>query len=140
MYKKYFPTVLLIILGFGKLYADDISFSVVIHGVAVNTGIVYGAIYSNDNNYKKHQPDYTFQNNSTSETLYFNLQISTGEYVIEVYQDINGNGQLDFGLFNIPKEPIGITNYNGRGIPGNFNRQKITINNGTIINIQIYRL
>jgi uncharacterized protein (DUF2141 family) len=140
VYKNLLFLIVCIFFCIWKIAADEVSFVVEVQGVTVNAGIVYGAVYSNDNSYKNHQPDFVFQGNSTNETLYFNLQIPSGEYVIEVYQDSNNNGRLDFGWFNIPKEPVGITNFNGRGIPGNFNKQKVTINNGIKIIIQIYKL
>lgn len=65
------------------------------------------------------------------------MQIPAGEYAIQVYQDTNNNRRLDFGLFGIPREPVGISNWNGRGIPGNFDRHKVSINSGTRIVIQI---
>jgi uncharacterized protein (DUF2141 family) len=49
------------------------------------------------------------------------INLPEGEYVINAYQDINNNDKVDLGLLFIPKEPVGITNYNG-GIPGNFNK------------------
>jgi uncharacterized protein (DUF2141 family) len=140
VYRKILTTVVFTLFCIGDITANEISFVIEIRGVTVNNGIVYGAIYSDDNNYKKHEPNFEFQGNSTNETLYFNPQIPSGEYVIEVYQDSNNNGQLDFGWFNIPKEPVGITNFNGKGIPGNFNKLKVIINNGTRIIIQLYNL
>jgi uncharacterized protein (DUF2141 family) len=44
-----------------------------------------------------------------SSTLYFR-ELPYGEYAISVYQDGNGNGKLDTGLFGIPKEPFGFSN------------------------------
>jgi len=116
--------------------ADEISFSVEVNGITVNGGTVYGALYSNNNAYRENQPEFTFSGNSTSGTMIFNLQIPQGEYVIRVYQDVNNNGQLDRGLFGIPKEPYTITNYNG-GIPGNFDKHKVTVNNRTIITVSL---
>ena len=136
MYKKVLLSLLLL-FGIGKIYANEITFTVEIRGITVNRGVIYGAIYSNNTNYRNHDPEYTFQGNSINEVMQFNVNIPSGEYVIEVYQDSNNNGRLDFGIFNIPREPVGITNFNGRGIPGNFNRHKVTINNGTIIIIQM---
>ena len=140
MYKKLILIFFLVLLCKVYLFADEIPFVVVVRGVTINDGMIYGAIYSNNNSYKNHEPEYTFQNNSSDETIRFNLNIPSGDYVIEVYQDTNNNGRLDFGIFNIPREPIGITNFNGRGIPGNFNKQKVTINNEAIIIIQMYKL
>jgi uncharacterized protein (DUF2141 family) len=50
-----------------------------------------------------------------------------GEYLIALFQDTNNNGVLDTNFLNFPKEPVGLSNYNG-GIPGGFNKQKIPIN------------
>lgn len=36
--------------------------------------------------------------------------LQPGRYAVTVYQDINGNGKLDAGLFGIPKEPVGASN------------------------------
>jgi uncharacterized protein (DUF2141 family) len=140
MFRKNIFIVFFVLFIIGKISADDISFSVEINGVTVNGGTVYGAIYSNNNTYKNNQPEYTFRGNPINNTLVFTLQIMKGEYVIQVYQDTNNNSQLDFGIFGIPKEPVGITNFNGRGIPGNFNKHKVTINNSSKIIIQINQI
>ena len=129
-----------LIIGIGGIAiaqeADEISFSVEVSGVTVNGGTIYGALYSNNNAYKDNQPEFTFRGNPTDGTMIFNLQLPQGEYAIRVYQDVNNNGQLDRGWFGIPKEPSAITNYNG-GIPGNFDRHKVTINNGTRITVSL---
>jgi uncharacterized protein (DUF2141 family) len=58
-----------------------------------------------------------------------------------VYQDINGNGNCDNNIIGIPKEPVGITNWNGKGHPSNFNKFKVIISNTiSIININLYKL
>ncbi|GAB5502184.1 DUF2141 domain-containing protein [Pyruvatibacter sp.] len=36
--------------------------------------------------------------------------LAPGEYAAVAYQDLNGNGELDRGLFGIPLEPIGFSN------------------------------
>jgi len=139
-FKKLIFIVFFVLFIIGKTSADVISFSLEINGVTVNGGTVYGAIYSNNNAYRNNQPEYTFRGNPINNTLVFSLQIPEGEYVIQVYQDTNNNDQLDFGLFGIPKEPVGITNFNGKGIPGNFNKLKVKINNGSKIIIQINQI
>lgn len=35
--------------------------------------------------------------------------VPAGRYAVQVFQDVNGNGKLDRGLFGVPKEPIGIS-------------------------------
>ena len=36
--------------------------------------------------------------------------LTVGQYAVSVYQDSNNNGQLDTGLFGIPKEKYGFSN------------------------------
>jgi uncharacterized protein (DUF2141 family) len=37
-------------------------------------------------------------------------KLEPGEYAVSVYQDLNGNGQIDRSMFGIPKEPNGASN------------------------------
>ena len=48
--------------------------------------------------------------NPDSASLEFYFQLPPAEYAISAYQDINGNKQLDFGVFHIPKEPVAFGN------------------------------
>jgi uncharacterized protein (DUF2141 family) len=138
VFRKNIILIIFMLFIIGNITANEISFSLEIHGIAINNGTIYGAIYSNNNSYKNNQPEYTFMGNPINNILNISLQIPEGEYVMQVYQDTNNNNQLDFGLFGIPKEPVGITNWNGKGIPGNFAKQKVIINTETKIIIQIY--
>ncbi|HXP90097.1 MAG TPA: DUF2141 domain-containing protein [Fibrobacteria bacterium] len=38
------------------------------------------------------------------------FDLPEGEYAVAAYQDKNGNGVLDHGLFHIPSEPYGLSN------------------------------
>ena len=137
MYRKLLFSIIFCFFIIGNITANEVSFTVEVQGVTINGGVIYGAIYSNNNSFRNNQPEFTFRGNPLNNTLNFTLEIPEGEYVIQIYQDVNNNSQLDFGLFGIPKEPVGISNWNGRGIPGNFNRHKVTISNGTRITITI---
>jgi len=66
-----------------------------------------------------------------------------GECMVWAYQDGNNNGKLDSGIFGIPKEPIGLTNYGGKGVPGGFNKHKVPVNRDTAkitINLAVIKL
>jgi uncharacterized protein (DUF2141 family) len=99
-----------------------------IQNVNINGGTIFGSIYYTETAYKNRTPDANFQIDPINQTIFKEILLPEGEYVISIYQDTNGNGKLDMGMFNIPKEPVGITNYTG-GIPGNFNKLKINISN-----------
>ena len=51
--------------------------------------------------------------------------------------DINNNGKLDTTFIGIPKEPVGLSNYDGKSIPGKFNKHKFSVNENTEIIIPL---
>jgi uncharacterized protein (DUF2141 family) len=80
---------------------------------------------------------------STSNILTYELELPEGECLVWGFQDANNNGKLDAGFLGIPKEPIALTNYAGKGIPGGFNKHKVPVNNRTIkisANLNVIRL
>lgn len=116
-----------------KVYAD-IPVIIEIRNAGINGGIIYGGVYYSETAYKNNTADVEFQVNSNNQTVFAEIVLPEGECIIGIFQDKNGNGILDRGVFNIPKEPVGMTNYNG-GIPGDFNKLKVNIlnNNRRII-------
>ena len=103
-------------------------------------GPVYGGIYPSNDALRNNRPNFNFTGNPTDNVLNFDLQIMEGDYVIRVFQDNNNNRTLDLRLFNIPRESVDITNYNGRGIPGNFDRHKVTIKEGTRVIVNLNQM
>jgi len=127
--------VFLVILNFciQNAFADN-TVKIQINNVIINGGKVYVGIYFNEIAYRNQRQDIIFEIEPTNSIVLTEINLPDGEYVLDVFQDTNNNGVLDFGLFRRPKEPIGLTNYTG-GIPGNFNRHKvnISINNRRVI-------
>ena len=123
--------IILLVLFFisGYLFADN-NIRIEIHNVLMNADKVYVGTYFNETAYKNQKQNMIIEIEPTNNIISTVINLPNGEYVLDAYQDTNNNGVLDFGLFNIPKEPIGITNYNG-GIPGNFNKHKVLVNNRT---------
>ncbi len=111
-----------------SLFADEINTTIEINGVIVNGGLVYVAVYSNENDYKDEKAFTQFILQPVNSGLKYSLDLPEGEYVVSAYQDKNGDEKLNSGLFGIPSEPVGITNYNLRGAPGGFNKLKAPIN------------
>jgi len=119
-------------------FADNISTTIEINGITVNGGQVYAAVYSNETDYKNENPYISFILESTSSNLSHSLELPEGEYVVSVFQDRNNDGKLNQTIFWIPTEHVGITNYNLRGAPGNFNSLKVPVNNNStriIVNV-----
>lgn len=112
-----------------------------VDNVIVNGGIVYVSVSCSETAYKKRIPDYSFQFEPSGNIIRQEITIPIGDCVINIYQDRNGNRECDSGLFGIPKEPVGITSWDGRGPPGNYNRLKISITNTTqIVMVNLYQL
>jgi len=127
MFKKLlFLCVFLFIIE--SLFADNINATIEINGIIVNGGLVYVAVYSNENDYKAEKPFVKFILNPESGKITHALELPNGEYAVSVFQDTNSNENLDTNLFGIPSEPIGKTNYGLRGAPGGFNKLKTPVN------------
>ena len=110
------------------LFADNIHTTIEINGVIVNGGLIYVAVYSNENDYKNEKAFTSFILQPNKTTLTHSLDLPDGEYVVSVFQDINSNERLDENIFGIPSETVGKTNYSLRGAPGGFNKLKTPIN------------
>lgn len=67
---------------------------------------------------------------ANSGTLNFLFDIPNGTYAISIYQDIDNNGKLDLGWFNVPLEPIGLgNNFKPRFSAPTFNECAVIISN-----------
>lgn len=123
-----------------NVFAGNCQIVVEVTGVKINGGKIYAKVFSTEKEYKKDTPFATFVLESRNSVITHKLDLPEGEYVIAVFQDTNNNGKLDNNFFNIPKEPVGMTNYIG-GIPGDFNKRKIQINEKTVkITLQLIEL
>ena len=132
-----------LLLAVESLFAENIHTTIEINGVTVNGGLVYAAVYSNENDYKNEIAFVQFILQPDNTALTYFLDLPEGEYVVSVYQDKNGDEKLNSGLFGLPSEPVGKTNYNLRGAPGSFNKLKAPVNNSStklIVNMGKVRL
>jgi len=118
----------ILLLAAGSLFADNINTTIEISGIKVNGGLVYVAVYSNENDYKTETTSIKFILDPVSGTITRSLELPEGEYVVSVFQDSNNDGELNTGLFGMPSEPVGKTNYNLKGAPGGFNKLKAPVN------------
>ena len=112
----------------GSLFAGNIHTTIEINGVTVNGGLVYAAVYSNEKDYKNETAFAKFILQPDKTTLIYFLDLPEGEYVVSVFQDSNNDGELNTGIFGMPSEPVGKTNYKLRGAPGGFNKLKTPVN------------
>jgi uncharacterized protein (DUF2141 family) len=140
MLKKLFFLFIFLLIAFNS-FANNINTTLVINGVSVNGGLLYVAVYSNETDYKNRQAFISFTLEPNNTRLTYSLELPEGEYVVSIFQDTNNDGRLNETIFRIPIEPVGITNYNHRGSPGNFNRLKVPVNNNsTTITVNMGRV
>ena len=125
--KKALVLLVLIIMTASLVMAEELPVTLEITGVKINKGSVYVAIYDSAENFKAEKTCQKFCIEPAAETLYIKTLLNEGYYRISSFQDKNGNGELNTGLFGIPSEPFAISNYPGRGIPRSFEKLKLWI-------------
>lgn len=138
MKKSVFAIALLVVAA--SAFAADYTVTIQLKNVNKGGGKVFMSIYDSEKNYKESKPlkwaayDATDTEISVSETL------GAGEYVMSAYQDANGNNKLDANILGIPKEPVGISNYTGKGIPGGFKELKTAVSGETTIVVELKKI
>jgi len=136
--KKIFFLLLLISVN---LFAEEFSLNIEIRNVSVSTGKVYVGIYNSSDAYKNGNALKSYVLESSNPILTITEMVPEGEYLVSIYQDTNQNKKLDTNILGIPKEPVGISNYDGKGIPGGFDKMKMRINkDNAIISVQLYKI
>ncbi len=63
--------------------------------------------------------------------------LPAGNYAIKLFQDENGNGQIDKNSMGIPTEPYGFSNNGGSFGPSSFDEAKVVVDKATQVEIQL---
>jgi len=120
---------LLLFLTFAiNIFAADVSTKININNTTGKGGSIYLAIFDSAESYKKKTP--LVSKVLKEGTSSVELTLPEGEYMATVYIDVNGNGKMDANLVGMPKEPVGISNYEGKSIPGGFEKHKLKVGGG----------
>jgi uncharacterized protein (DUF2141 family) len=108
MLKKNALLLSLLIMGFGNLSAGTLTIRV--ENADPGKGHLMAGIFNDEKSF----PDTYYKGQRTAVTDRVMVVIFTdlpeGPYAISIYQDSNGNGQLDKNIFGIPKEKYGFSN------------------------------
>ena len=124
-----------------SLMAEDVPkqnrVTVNISKIQSSEGQIILCIYNSSDNYDKRKAFQEFKLKPDIDSISFETHLSDGEYLIMLCHDINMNGNLDTGLMDIPKEPVGLSNYDGKGIPGKFKKHKFTVTEDITVNIPL---
>ncbi len=114
-------------------FTQDIPVTVEINNIDVGKGTLYATVYNSAESFKKQKVLMTRTIEPLAGTVQLDLLLPTGEYVVSVYQDTNKNSKLDTNIIGMPKEPVGISNYSGKGIPGGFDKLKTVIRTAPVV-------
>lgn len=112
----------------GVLSAENILVTVHISGLTVGGGSVFIAVQNEENaDNKIEEPFFSDMITPTSANIDYTVELPADNYMFFIFQDTNNNGQLDANLFKIPKEPVGMSNYDFKSIPGSFSKHKVAV-------------
>jgi uncharacterized protein (DUF2141 family) len=98
-----------------------------VEGVEINGGKIHISVFNSEITYDARDVYMSYSLSADAEIITKEMQLKKGEYLFSVYQDKNGNNKIDNNLIGIPKEKFGFSNYNGKSVPGSFNKHKVII-------------
>jgi uncharacterized protein (DUF2141 family) len=101
--------IILAILFAGALCSTSAGLKVIVKNVQVGKGTVFIDLFNSKEMFFI-KPFASGTAKPCSTTVELSFAIPDGEYAVACYQDLNGNGILDKGLFDIPTEPYGLSN------------------------------
>ena len=114
--------------------------TVEITNVTSKEGQIILAIYNSSENYDKRIAFQEVKLQPEVDTVTFETNVPDGEYLVMLVHDINKNGKLDTNFIGMPKEPVGLSNYDGKGIPGKFKKHKFTVSEDLTVTIPLKQL
>lgn len=132
--------ILFLLLICFNLFSQEFKVNLQINNVKQNKGKIFIAIYNRAESYKKQIPDIPVIIESKSNYIFIDIDVPEGNYVFSIFQDINNNNKLDTNLVGMPKEPVGISNFDGKGIPGSFKKLNMKIEKDTKIIINLVEI
>ena len=126
------------------LFAEETTgekkLTVQITNVTSEEGQIILAIYNSSENYDKRIAFQEVKLKPKIDTVIFETNVPDGEYLVMLVHDITNNGKLDTSFIGMPKEPVGLSNYDGKGIPGKFKKHKFSVNENTEIIIPLRKI
>ena len=108
-----------------------------ISGIKSSEGQIILCIYNSSENYDKRNAFQEFKIIPEIDNVTFETQLPDGEYLVMLVHDLNNNGKLDTSFIGMPKEPVGLSNYDGKGIPGKFKKHKFSVTEDTAVSIPL---
>ena len=139
-FKKIVLLLLIQIVCVIFLFAEEKKLTIQITNIISEDGQIILAIYNSSENYDKRIAFQEVKVKPEIDTVIFETNVPDGEYLVMLVHDINNNGKLDTSFIGMPKEPVGLSNYDGKGIPGKFKKHKFLVSGDTSILIPLKKL
>lgn len=101
----------LLVLLFGFSSQNTATLSITVSDLKQAKGSLQIAVYGPEGKFGEGKPEFfavvPVKNTQPHQTT---LQVPPGRYAVAIYQDVNGNGELDKKWTGIPSEPYGFSN------------------------------
>lgn len=119
-------------------FTQNINLKVIIESIEERGGVIYLSLHDNANSFPSGEEEAVQTGqikdfNSEAEFTFKGLQ--KGEYAVSVFQDLNGNAELDTNFIGFPKEPVGASKMTSLGRP-KFSKCKFTVSEDSTISIK----
>ena len=128
----------LVILTTQWIFAQQASLTVNVSGFHSNEGKLKVGLYNSEGNFLKevYLSSESKINDLKASVVFKDLPV--GEYAVSIYHDENNSGELEKGMFGIPKEPFACSNNaKGKMGPPKYNDAKFTLDSNKEIVIEL---
>ena len=121
-----------------ELQAQTAGMTIIINNVKAGRGnLVINLFNSEESWFKKEFLKKTIKADQSSMTV--SLDVPDGVYGVAIYQDLDSDGKLKYGMFKIPKEPVAFgNNFKPTFSAPTFRVCAVTVNGNTTITLKLY--
>lgn len=131
--------LLLLLISLPAAAQDGLTLTVTVAGVTPGQGQVFVTLFDSEEHYlekamkRNSEP---VQDGDFVATRFDNL--AAGDYAVSVFYDVDNDGELDTGMFRIPKEPVGFSNNaRGRFGPAKWKQTSFRVDADTQITVRV---
>lgn len=119
-------------------FSQTFELKVVIEEIEDKDGIIYLSLHDNADSFpsddkKAVKTGKIEKFDTTAEFIFSGLK--EGDYAISIFQDLNGNEEMDTNMLGIPKEPVGASNMTSLGRP-KFSKCKFNVSEDSTVTIK----
>ncbi len=139
--QTFVATAMLSIFTFSSALAEtNATLTVVVENISKQQGNLMMAVYDKKQNYDGDiEPAYVVREIVATPSMKVELDVAApSTYAIKLYVDENKNGEIDFNIMGIPKEPYGFSNNKGRFGPPSYTDASFDVAGDTSTTIKLH--